>query len=102
MDIPSVSQIVISGPDGIVLGVFDGERYKAGSIPFHGDPIDRDEQSVYHRVCVALEKGAIEQMLRSDQVFIPAEEVYASGYDTAGNYHWTGAHSGEHIIRKET
>ena len=27
-----------------------------------------------------------------------SEEVYASGYDTAGNYHWTGTKTGEHSI----
>ncbi len=31
----------------------------------------------------------------------PTEEVYASGFDTAGNYHWTGTQSGHHIIKKE-
>ena len=33
--------------------------------------------------------------------FQPIEEVYASGYDTAGNYRWTGTLSGEHIIQVE-
>lgn len=28
------------------------------------------------------------------------EQVYNRYYDTAGNYHWTGVHSGEHIVRK--
>ena len=32
---------------------------------------------------------------------IEAEEVYASGCDTAGNYRWVGTHSGEHIIKAE-
>lgn len=26
------------------------------------------------------------------------EEVYFFGYDTAGNYHWIGTRTGEHII----
>jgi hypothetical protein len=28
-----------------------------------------------------------------------AEEVYDKYTDTAGNLHWTGTHSGKHIIR---
>lgn len=59
------------------------------------------EQSVYHLVCVALEKGEIEQMLRSDTVFIPAEEVCASGHDTAGNRRWTWTYSGEYFVRED-
>ena len=30
-----------------------------------------------------------------------AEEVFATGYDTAGNYHWTGTITGEHVMRVE-
>jgi hypothetical protein len=30
-----------------------------------------------------------------------AEEVYDKYTDTAGNLHWTGTHSGKHIIRAE-
>lgn len=40
-------------------------------------------------------------MIRETPTVIPAEEVYADGYDTAGNYHWTGTHTGEHIIPAE-
>lgn len=32
---------------------------------------------------------------------IPAEEVYGQYTDTAGNLHWTGAHSGEHTVKAE-
>lgn len=28
------------------------------------------------------------------------EQVYNQYYDTGGNYHWTGVHSGEHILWK--
>lgn len=28
------------------------------------------------------------------------EQVYNQYYDTGGNYHWTGVHSREHILRK--
>lgn len=27
------------------------------------------------------------------------EEVYNEYYDSAGNYHWTGTISGEHVVR---
>ncbi len=29
------------------------------------------------------------------------EQVYNQYYNTAGNYHWVGVHSGDHILRKE-
>lgn len=29
------------------------------------------------------------------------EEVYNQYYDSAGNYHWTGTVTGEHIVRNE-
>ena len=29
------------------------------------------------------------------------EEVFATGYDTAGNYHWNGTVTGEHIVREK-
>ena len=31
-----------------------------------------------------------------------AETVYNRYTDTAGNYHWTGAYSGEHIVRMDS
>ena len=31
--------------------------------------------------------------------FNGAEEVFNEYYDTAGNYHWTGVITGEHIVR---
>lgn len=30
-----------------------------------------------------------------------AEEVYDQYTDTAGNLHWTGTHSGKHIVKAE-
>ena len=33
--------------------------------------------------------------------FITTETVYNRYTDTAGNYHWTGAYSGEHIVRMD-
>ena len=38
------------------------------------------------------------QAIEDAPTVIPAEEVYADGYDTAGNYHWIGTHTGEHVI----
>ena len=29
------------------------------------------------------------------------EEVYGQYTDTAGNFHWAGTHSGEHIVRQK-
>ena len=29
----------------------------------------------------------------------PREEVYACGYDSAGNYHWIGTITGYHIVK---
>ena len=37
-----------------------------------------------------------ENMLLYAPTVIEREEVYGEYYDTAGNYHWTGTHSGEH------
>ena len=31
-----------------------------------------------------------------------AEEVYCEYYDTAGNYHWIGTMTGEHILKVQT
>lgn len=30
------------------------------------------------------------------------EEVFARGYDTAGNYHWNGTVTGEHVVREKS
>lgn len=35
-----------------------------------------------------------------NQRYIPVcEEVYGREYDTAGNYHWHGTYTGEHMIK---
>lgn len=74
MDMPAVPQTVIIYPDGTVVDVYDGQRYKAGSIPPHGDLIDRDEQIERAWRLNLSTKGVIEQMLWSAPVVIPAEE----------------------------
>ena len=37
----------------------------------------------------------------ADMKEVVCEEVYNEYYDSAGNYHWTGTLSGEHIVRVE-
>lgn len=43
-----------------------------------------------------------EEWIRRKQVSVPTEEVYNVYYDTAGNCHFTGTKSGEHIIPANT
>ena len=31
-----------------------------------------------------------------------AEEVYGQGYDTAGNYHYYGTHTGHHVVKNNS
>jgi hypothetical protein len=33
--------------------------------------------------------------------YFSVEEVFATGYDTAGNYHWNGTVTGEHVVREK-
>lgn len=42
------------------------------------------------------------EVLKAAPTIIPAcEEVYDKYTDTAGNLHWTGTHSGKHIVKAE-
>ena len=41
-----------------------------------------------------------DELLQHKSPFKGAEEVFNQYYDTAGNYHFTGVRSGEHIIRR--
>ena len=84
-------------PDGRVCKFENGEEVvaEATEVPTHGRLIDAD---VLYRKCGSFSHDD----LRIAKTVIPAsEEVYASGYDTAGNYHWVGTKSGEHIIPAE-
>ena len=50
-------------------------------------------------------QNAIDEFERTHSVpqihcpFNGAEEVFNQYYDTAGNYHWTGVMTGEHIVK---
>ena len=41
----------------------------------------------------------LEELAGESTTIIPAEEVYGQYTDTAGNFHWTGTHSGAHTIK---
>ena len=71
-------------------------------IPPHGRLIDGD--TAYERFLDLMDQqGAINPcqlgtILVDAPTVIEAEEVYNKYTDTAGKLHWTGTHSGEHII----
>ena len=91
------------------------ERCPLIPVPPHGDLIDRDalRQSMYHEAFETdspmqkwdsgcwIRYKMFERMEEAAPTIIPAEEVYGQFTDTAGNLHWTGTHSGEHIIPAE-
>lgn len=86
----------------------DGEWHEIVPVPPHGDLVDREVlmddiigSMVFSGRNVPKEAAIVQRVLDivgDANAILEAEEVYASGYDTAGNYHWTGTHSGEHII----
>lgn len=57
----------------------------------HGRLIDADEFFRIFPELISYEFAA--------PTIIPAEEVYGQYTDTAGNFHWTGTHSGAHTIK---
>ncbi len=77
----------------------------------HGDLIDREaarkiikpwSQEDERSGCTFdTVKKLMYTMLDRAPVIIEAEEVYGQCFDTAGNFHWYGTHSGEHIINAE-
>ena len=73
-------------------------------VPDHGRLIDADAmQEEWYRLNFdrKITDGTLaywNYRLSQMPTIIPAEEVYASGYDTAGNYHWTETQTGEHTI----
>lgn len=66
----------------------------------HGDLIDRDAlEDELDNFC---QDSWVYNTLYHAPTVIPAsEEVYRKYTDTAGNLHWTGTKSGEHIIRAD-
>ena len=82
-----------------------GENTEVIEIPPHGDLIDRDELLSQYGGPIWTEKTDYAEGLRdvvadikNAPTVIEAEEVYNKYTDTAGKLHWTGTHSGEHII----
>ena len=81
-------------------------------VPEHGRLIDESDVLNVLEPVHKEEKAAIawkhiyaneKYLLSKVPTIIPAsEEVYAKGYDTAGNYHWIGTQTGEHIIPADT
>ena len=72
----------------------------------HGRLIDADAlkgDGFYTVVCYTGKMPYEYTAMRIDDAptVIGAEEVYNQYTDTAGNLHWTGTHSGEHIVRAE-
>ncbi len=59
----------------------------------HGRCIDADALPWYLR--------DVREILEMPTIIPASEEVYASSYDTAGNYHWAGTRTGEHIVPTE-
>ena len=75
-------------------------------VPLHGDLIERDklrekefihDGDAYAVVMSRDIRNAPTIIQASEEVY--NEEVYDKYTDTAGNLHWTGTHSGEHIIQ---
>lgn len=63
-------------------------------VPDHGRLIDADA------LCKVkgISNVAIGYINRAPTIIPASEEVYDKYTDTAGNIHWTGTHSGKHII----
>lgn len=81
-------------------------------VPPHGDLIDRKALVNDKYATFTIEEEGLWGMYRDKGVWLSAienapaiipasEEAYATGYDTAGNYHWTGTRTGEHTIQVE-
>lgn len=76
-------------------------------VPDHGDLIDRDALTSKRKTVltgIGSTSFTTEAVLMADIKNAPtiyAEEVYDKYTDTAGNLHWTGTHSGKHIVKAE-
>lgn len=85
--------------------VFDTETgiqvAEAQEVPPHGRLIDADALAKdYDSFPVRIDPWVWNELSHAPTI-IPAEEVYGQYTDTAGNYHWFGTRSGEHIIKSE-
>jgi len=78
----------------------DGAAFEAIEVPSHGRLIDAD---ALMKKSMLLEFSGQRWVQKVDIVCAPtvieAEEVYDKYTDTAGNLHWTGTHSGKHIVK---
>lgn len=81
----------------------DGSTFEAVEISTpHGRLIDADKlEANYIRIRDDGIKEYTQRAINNAPTVIEAEEVYGQYTDTAGNFHWCGTHSGEHIIKKE-
>lgn len=104
MKMPKAGQIIeiAEGIEGTIYARlspgFD-EWYSVVPVPPHGRLIDADAMAELWKGCKI--EGSIKPLLDTRPTIIPAEEVYGQYTDTAGNFHWSGTHSGEHIVKAE-
>lgn len=107
----------VYGDGGVVYGPLNRPhvRYKNRAVPVppHGRLIDADANlAVMKRVLdapytghgtidTAMLKASIKMFEEAPTIIQASEEVYDKYTDTAGNLHWTGTHSGKHIVKAE-
>lgn len=79
----------------------DRKSFPLIPVPPHERLIDADAL-MKHCVMLPRDGGSLPVVyasyLRNAPTIIPAEEVYDVYQDTVGNLHWTGTHSGKHIV----
>ena len=97
-------------PDGRVTTEFGSQVIAtAVPVPKHGRLIDADAliedlplDDGSENSGAPLLMSIFLEVLKAAPTIIPAcEEVYDKYTDTAGNLHWTGTHSGKHIVKAE-
>ena len=120
MEMPpeGTAEAIVIHSDGAVGFLHEDDFRKLTAVPVlpHGRLIDADAlinalQKLFNRRKIDAEymgfRGAFVNWndaiyyIKDASTIIPAEEVYAHGYDTAGNFHWVGTHSGEHTVKAE-
>jgi hypothetical protein len=71
-------------------------------VPPHGRCIDADSLVMENYTQYgAIDALALEAIKAAPTIIPACEEVYDKYTDTAGNLHWTGTHSGKHIVKAE-
>lgn len=105
MEMPKAGQIIeiAEGIKGTIYARispgFD-EWHSVIPVPPHGRLIDADNIDYPLMESEADEKW-MHIAIDSAPTVIEAEEVYGQYTDTAGNFHWSGTHSGEHTVKAE-